>query len=89
MFCLNGATLTTNQRANATSKVPNLLTSLLYSGRQHVLPCWQWHEEGEGDHPQADGEVGQHLGPNRKEQEQHEWKRDGKLEQYMLALDRL
>ena len=37
------------------------LTSLLHGRRKDVLPRRQGHEEGEGDDPQADGEVGQHL----------------------------
>ena len=37
------------------------LTSLLHGGGQDVLPRRQGHEEGEGNDPQADGEVGQHL----------------------------
>lgn len=40
---------------------PEKLTSLLHGGRKHVFPRRQWHKEGEGDHPQADGEVRQHL----------------------------
>lgn len=37
------------------------LTSLLHGGRKHIFTRWQRHKESERDHPEADGEVGQHL----------------------------
>lgn len=43
------------------------LTSLLHGGRKHIFPRWQWHKEGEGDHPQADGEVCQHLDASQEQ----------------------
>ena len=41
---------------------PPALTSGLHCGGQNVLPRRQRDEEGEGDEPQTEGEVGQDLG---------------------------
>lgn len=53
------------------------LTSLLHGGRKHVFTRWQRHKESERDHPEADGEVGQHLDssqePKKKKPKKQEW----------------